>query len=130
MGIRIYRLTTSATAATVGVAATTVVASGTIVGCAFVSGVVGPGAGTGSIATEVALNNTALSNATTPSGAPSEQLVARSMVTYGANASPNEASFVPLKIPVRQGNTLCLNLSATGTAPSVHYGCFDVQVME
>lgn len=129
MPVRTYRLTSTATTGTVGGQSTTVIANGKIIGVSVTACAIG-GAGTGSMQFEIALNNTTVSNANSASGAPSEQLITRVLVSYHATASGQQGFFVPLNIPVRQGNILCINSTFTGTAPTVVFVGFDAQVME
>lgn len=122
-------MTSSTTASTVGAASTVVIGNGRIVGL-HMSASHQSGAGSGSFIAEVALNNTTISNANSAAGAPSEQLIGRISVAGFANGCGNNSTFVPLNIPVRQGNVLCINNSFFGTAPAATNQCFDVQVME
>ena len=132
MGLRIYRLTSTSTsggAGAVGIALTTIVARGTIVGVAF-SSIMEGGAGVGRYMIECAINNNALSNAETASGAPSEQMLARYALCVGNALAGQANGFIPMNRKVDQGNTICINQNQGGTPASVHRGGFDVLVME
>lgn len=129
MNVRTYRLTSASTTAAVGQATTTVIRKGTIVGirCSFRGQ---GGAGDGSYGVEVALNNSAQSQAETTTQAISEQIVTRCFYGTDAGLTTFDNSYVPALIPIDQGNILCINLQQSGTAAtSVLFG-FDVIVKE
>lgn len=127
--IRTYRFTSTATASAVGQATTTIVANGVIVGVQAIADFAA-GAGRGRLTAELALNNTAQSNAEVASGAPSEQLITRIVSAATASATSTVNEFIPVNRRVQQGNQVCINLTAQGTAPNSSLIGFDMFVNE
>jgi len=132
MGLRIYRLTSTNTgggAGAVGIANTVAIAPGRIVGVAMTANAQAA-ATTGRMMIELALNNNALSNASSASGAPSEQLCARFGIALLATESGSVNHFIPMNRRISQGNTMCINQDQAGTAFTAFVGGFDVLVEE
>lgn len=130
--LRTYRLTSTTTsggAGAAGLALTTVIAKGRIVGVRWSYALLGA-AGDGQYRIECALNNPTLSNASTATGAPSEQLIGRFFSAVESNNNASENGYFPLNVPVVPGNTLCINQDQSGTAASNVWFGFDVLVEE
>lgn len=131
MSLKIYRLSSVSTVTAVGQSTNTIFANGKIVGIRCTAGVVPNGAGR--ISAEVALNNNVNGNAEIGTGsASSDNLLTRMNVALGPAASPafNLQDFVPMNISVSQGNILCINVLASGAAPTNAFFGFDVLIME
>jgi len=129
MPIRIYRLTSASGVSTTGAAATIAIQRGRIKQVALTHAIVG-GAGTGRLSFECALNNTANGNSETATGAPSENLLGRLNTACGNGVIANQTQVFPVDIPIAAGNSLCLNILQTGTAPATAISGADVYVME
>lgn len=129
MNVRTYRLTSASTTAAVGQASTTVIRKGTIVGIRASFRGQG-GAADGFYGVEVALNNSAQSQAETTTQAVSEQIITRCFYSTDAGLASFDNSFVPAMLPIEQGNIICINLQQSGTAASSVLFGFDVIVKE
>lgn len=124
-----YRLSTSATATGPTAGTGTVVNKGRIVGVkGIMSG--GAGAGQGRCSAEVTLNQNASSFA--ESNMPSRETTLTMLTVQYQTSLVGQAigTYVPLDIPVSPGNTLNVNMTQIGVAPTAQLTVFEVYVVE
>lgn len=127
--LRIYRLTSTATATALGQAATTIVNKGRIKQICVVHGQSGPGAGTARVSSELAMNNSGNGNSEISSLQSTDVLLARTSCTTQAATASNIAFKVDMDRPVTPGDVLSINILATA-APTANFMAYDVYVME